>query len=126
MVCNSGVGLTPTLDSTEHHFSAGGLYDGLVLLIDDETESYWDHITGEAVHGPLAGRKLEIWPLEYTTAGSADPELPIAKVPLMSPVAVAMRLATRKTGASGTFPPMFKGTMAPVDPAGTSWRTAWG
>lgn len=115
MVCNSGVGLTPTLGDTLHHFSAGGLYDGLVLLIDDETESYWDHITGEAVHGPLAGQTLAIWPLEYTTVGSADPELPVVRVPWLSPLALGMRLATRKTGSAGLLPPLFRGTMAPVD-----------
>jgi len=55
VVCNTGVGLTPQIGEQVHHFSAGGLYNGLVLLIDDETRTYWDHITGEAVHGPLSG-----------------------------------------------------------------------
>ena len=54
-----------------HHFSAGGLYNGLSLLIDDETRTYWDHITGEAVHGSLAGKRLDVWGIEMTTAGAA-------------------------------------------------------
>ena len=41
-MCNTGVGLTPIVDGTLHHFSAGGLCDGLVLLIDDETRTYWE------------------------------------------------------------------------------------
>ncbi len=41
VICNTGVGMTPVVDGAVHHFSAGGLYDGLVLLIDDETGTYW-------------------------------------------------------------------------------------
>jgi hypothetical protein len=80
VVCNSGVGLTPVVAGKVHHFSAGGLYNGLVLLIDDETRTYWDHITGEAVHGELKGAKLENWPLEMTNVETAlknDPNLQV-------------------------------------------------
>ncbi len=59
------------MDGQIHHFSAGGLYDGLVLLIDDETKSYWDHITGECVHGELAGRRMENWGIAMTTVAAA-------------------------------------------------------
>ena len=34
---------------------------------DDETRSIWDHITGEAIDGPLMGHRLDIWPMEITT-----------------------------------------------------------
>lgn len=70
MVCHSGVGLTPVVDGNVYHYSAGGLYNGLVLLIDDETRTYWDHITGEAVHGPLRGKQLEVWPLQMATVAT--------------------------------------------------------
>ena len=49
------------VDETLFHFSAGGLFNGLVLLIDDETRTYWDHITGEAVHGPRTGAQPSVW-----------------------------------------------------------------
>lgn len=78
MPCHSGVGLTPTVDGREHRFSAGGLLNGLFLLVDDETETYWNHISGEALHGPLAGRALEAWPVRMTSAAEAldrDPTL---------------------------------------------------
>jgi hypothetical protein len=54
-----------------HHFSAGGADRGLMLLIDDESQTYWDHISGEAVHGPLKGHQLEVWGIEITTAHTA-------------------------------------------------------
>ena len=82
MVCNSGVGLTPTHDGQILHFSAGGLYNGMVLLIDDETGSYWDHISGLAVHGTLKGAQLNAWPIEMTNVKSAlhhEPELRLLK-----------------------------------------------
>ena len=59
-----------------------GLYNGLVLLIDDETHTYWDHITGEAVHGPRRGERLEAWNLPLTTGERAladEPWLRLAR-----------------------------------------------
>ena len=58
MVCNTGVSLTPTIDNRVHHFIVGGIYDGLFMMKDLETGTLWNHITGEAMHGPLAGRRL--------------------------------------------------------------------
>lgn len=43
----------------------------MVLLIDDETRTYWDHITGKAVHGKLAGAQLEVWAAPMTTVAAA-------------------------------------------------------
>jgi hypothetical protein len=43
-----------------------------VLLRDDETGSYWDHITGECLHGSLAGARLdEVWGIQLTTVEGA-------------------------------------------------------
>jgi hypothetical protein len=119
VVCNSGVGLTPTLEGGTYHFSAGGLYNGLVLLTDDETRSYWDHITGRAVHGALAGKGLAAWPLEYTTVEVALDRDPALQVSLSNPSLKAKAfgvLAARKTiGSRGFFPPGFRGTMGTRD-----------
>ncbi len=41
---------------------------------DYKTGTYWDHITGEAVHGPLKGCRLDIWPVEITTVEAAIAE----------------------------------------------------
>lgn len=116
-MCNTGVGLTPIVDGTLHHFSAGGLYDGLVLLIDDETRTYWDHITGEARHGPLAGKRVETWGLEQTTVGAArraHPELRVllSKLPVKGRV---MHWMLSKGPLKGRLPPGFRDTMTPID-----------
>lgn len=120
MICNSGVGLTPTLDGALYHFSAGGLYDGLILLIDDETKTYWDHITGEAVHGPLVGARLETWPLEITTVETASKRYPDLRVALSSPslwARFASGMQVRMTSRDqGFLPPGFRGTMGETDP----------
>ena len=60
VVCNSGVTLTPTIDGRTLHFASAGLYDGVIVFRDTETGTLWNHITGEAMHGPLAGRRLAV------------------------------------------------------------------
>jgi len=63
--------LTPSIDGEIHYFEFGGLYDGLSLLRDIETESIWNHITGEAMYGPLEGQKLATYNLLQMTAEGA-------------------------------------------------------
>jgi hypothetical protein len=43
----------------------------MLLLKDDATGSLWDHITGEAIYGPLAGKRLESWGIEMTNVRAA-------------------------------------------------------
>ncbi|MEX2355925.1 MAG: DUF3179 domain-containing (seleno)protein, partial [Thermaerobacterales bacterium] len=61
--------MVPLIDGRVHHFGPRGLYNGLILLGDDETGSYWDHITGECVYGPLKATQMEMLPVEHTTVG---------------------------------------------------------
>jgi hypothetical protein len=64
--------LIPRVNGQNHHFRCAGLYNGLVLLGDKETHSYWDHISGECIHGPLRGQTLELsGSLYYMTAKQA-------------------------------------------------------
>lgn len=37
---------------------------------DEETESLWDHITGECFEGPLEGRRLDFWYVQLTNVGA--------------------------------------------------------
>ena len=55
--------MIPAIDGEVLHFESRGLYDGVSLLWDEETESLWHHVTGEALAGPLAGEKLEVFNL---------------------------------------------------------------
>lgn len=100
-----------------HHFSAGGLYNGLILLTDDESRSYWDHITGEAVHGALAGTTLPVWPLRMTNVAAAlrdDSELLLhhSRPGLLGR---AMSWAHKLGLMNGRLPPGFRQTMSAVD-----------
>lgn len=63
--------MTPVIDGKVHHFEELGLYDGLVLLGDKETKSYWHHITGESLYGPLAGKKIPVQNIFHTTVEHA-------------------------------------------------------
>ena len=47
------------------------MYNGLFLMVDDVTGTYWNHMTGEALHGPDVGKRLEIRNLVHTTAAQA-------------------------------------------------------
>ena len=120
MVCNSGVGLTPKLeDGRGLQLSAGGLYDGLMLLIDDETRTYWDHITGEAVHGSLTGRRLNRWNVEVTTRGAALERAPDLVVHRSRPSFFVRTMgwaAPKVLRGRGFMPSFFPGTMGPEDP----------
>ena len=63
--------MTPSIDGEVHHFAEQGLFDGLFLMRDEESGTFWDHLTGEAVYGPLVGETLEVQPLVMTTAERA-------------------------------------------------------
>ena len=58
MVCNTGVRLTPIVEGRPLRFETRGLYDGVSILWDQETGTIWHHMTGEGLHGPLAGKRL--------------------------------------------------------------------
>ena len=106
------------VDGKLHHFSAGGLYNGLVLLIDDETRTYWDHITGEAVHGPQAGTQLEVFPISMTTVAAelaAHPETQLLRSKLPLKARLFSWIHRKKIGKRGFIPPPFRRTMSAPD-----------
>ena len=117
-ICHSGVGLDPRIEGEVYSFSAGGLYNGLVLLIDDQSRSYWDHIRGLAVHGPLQGTQMGVFPLEVTNVRTAlrdDPELTLSQSK-PSRSARAFGWMSRNTfRRKGFLPPGFRRTMGPRD-----------
>ena len=80
MICNTGIGLIPEIDGTVHTFTEQGLYDGLFLMRDLETGTRWNHMTGEAVHGPLTGAQLPLENVLHTTVGQVLTESPDALV----------------------------------------------
>jgi hypothetical protein len=72
--------MAPSIDGQVHTFEEHGLYDGLFLMRDDESLTYWDHMTGEAVYGPLTGEQLEVRNLYQTTVEQVLDVAPDAQV----------------------------------------------
>ncbi len=74
--------MVPTIDGKMHHFDNVGVYDALFVMQDRETKTLWNHITGEALYGPLVGRQLgPIGTLLQTTVEQAlvmDPTMQVA------------------------------------------------
>jgi uncharacterized protein DUF3179 len=69
--------MAPSIDGEVHWFAEHGLYDGLFLMRDEQTGTYWDHMTGDAVYGPMVGESLEVMNLTQTTVAqvlSRDPD----------------------------------------------------
>lgn len=100
-----------------YHFSAGGLYNGLVLLIDDETRTYWDHITGEALHGPMQKSRMPVWGVHLTTVSHAlsiDPGLLLLRS-RQTALARMVSWFMSQPFARKTIPPGFRKTMGPRD-----------
>jgi hypothetical protein len=109
--------MVPIIDGKLYHFGPRGLYNGLILLGDDETRSYWDHITGECVHGPMKGKKMEMFSIEHTTVTRALKTWPDLKVALSRPPFLMRLIAPimKKSQKKGFLPPFFRKTMSSVD-----------
>jgi len=74
--------MAPTINGRAHTFAEHGLYDGLFLMRDEETGTFWDHMTGEAVYGPLVGSKLATANLLHSRVGQVLEAFPDAQVAL--------------------------------------------
>jgi hypothetical protein len=72
--------VTPEVDGRPLSFRVAGTYNGMVLIGDRETGSWWDHITGECVDGALAGKRLTVSPLLHMTAAGALAAHPDARI----------------------------------------------
>ncbi len=74
--------MAPSIDGVVHTFAEHGLYDGLFLMRDEETGTYWDHVTGEAVYGPQVGTALEVANLLHSRADQVLANNPDALIAL--------------------------------------------
>lgn len=95
------------------------MYNGLILLGDEESGSYWDHITGKCVAGPLKGYKLEEFPLLQMNVAQALSSYPNVQIAISELTFVARMIAffmewSRKS-KRGFLPPVFKKTMGKED-----------
>ena len=83
------------MDNKVHHFGPIALTNGLAILADRETRTHWDHITGQALEGPLAGYQLEVWPVHVTTVAAAREEYPEITVSRSGYRSIRRKLAQR-------------------------------
>ncbi len=107
------------VDGKIHHFGARGLYNGLFLLGDQESGSFWDHITGECVYGPLKGHRLDVFPLLHTNVARAlashpDVRIAISKQSLIQKF-MSFVMERGRRSRKGLLPPGFKRTMGEED-----------
>ncbi len=58
--CNTGMVFDPVIEGRVLHFQRRGSYDGLLLIWDEETDSFWQHITGSCLYGASQGRRLRV------------------------------------------------------------------
>ena len=113
--------MTPVVNGKTHRFGVRGLYNGLLLMGDYETGSYWDHITGICLHGSLKGHQLETSPLLHMDVAQALAQWPEVHVAISSELNLMQRLLSffmvplyRSKWA--IFPPVvFKMTMGKED-----------
>lgn len=95
------------------HYEWAGLDNGLSLLRDFETGSIWNHITGEAVHGPLDGERLDAYNLLQTTVEAALTAYPDIDVAISDrPMRDMEQSILERIPVLG---PRLRGTMAPED-----------
>jgi hypothetical protein len=77
-----------TVDGRVLHFRLAGINNQNFIMRDDETGTWWQQVTGKAIHGPLAGRQLKpvfhdelnfaIWKLERRDGRVLKPDERIA------------------------------------------------
>jgi hypothetical protein len=59
-VCNSGLVFDASVDGRVLHFDPEAVWRENMLMRDRETGTLWQHATGEALVGPLAGTRLDV------------------------------------------------------------------
>src|SRR3954469_22653311 len=60
MLCHTGLVFQRTIDGMPLRFHLAGINNQNFLMRDEQTGTYWQQITGLAVAGPLAGRRLPL------------------------------------------------------------------
>lgn len=114
--------MTPIVQGRRLTFATYGLYQGLSLLADFETQSYWDHITGECLKGTYLGEQMESGPLLHTRAElvlKENPETQIAISKLSwrrDRMARIMRFAVKRNWLPSFLKKQFERTDERLDP----------
>ena len=59
MLCRTGLVWKSTLDGQELTFRLIGVNNQNFIMEDEQTGTWWQQVTGAAIHGPLKGKRLE-------------------------------------------------------------------
>jgi hypothetical protein len=68
------------IDGRVLHFHLAGINNQNFLMQDEETGSWWQQVSGAAIHGPLAGRRLALVPHDEITFARFRAEQPHGQV----------------------------------------------
>jgi len=78
--CNSGIVYDATVDGQPLTFVPLAVFRRNMVMRDRETGTLWQHATGEALVGPLAGTALQVLGGQLTTWGSWRGDHPVTTV----------------------------------------------
>jgi hypothetical protein len=59
VICNSAAAFSARVDGRRLSFEEIGIFNGVFVMQDRQTGTYWSHYTGEALEGKLEGKTLE-------------------------------------------------------------------
>jgi hypothetical protein len=80
--CNMGTSLVPVVNGRVYRFRVTGIYNAMSMMSDDETDSVWEHVTGECIWGSLQGTQLQTRSAQYLTAAQLMESVPDALIAL--------------------------------------------
>ena len=58
-LCHTGLVWESTVNGRVLHFRLAGINNQNFIMRDDETGTWWQQVTGKAIHGPLQGHQLK-------------------------------------------------------------------
>ena len=72
MLCRTGLVWKSTIDDQVLTFRLIGVNNQNFIMEDEQTGTWWQQVTGEAITGPLVGKRLELMfsPARWTTAST--------------------------------------------------------
>lgn len=120
-VCNSGMVFNPTVKDKLLTFRIKGVYQGVLLMMDNESNSYWDHITGECIAGKYKGSQLDtIHSHQVYKADEVHSQFPncqfgVSKLNLIQKVQTYVQYQLSAVNGMGLLPPGFKQSMGSID-----------